>query len=172
MENNIELRSEKVRNIIGKIPPRIVRNGISILCLVFVSLLIGSYYFPYTESKTVPIQIFKTNAGVTSKSSYYGVAYIPLSLQSKIEIGLPVRIEIEGYNANKYGQFFKTISKKGDTPILYDGKRSLLIMVSLGNRLVTTNGTIVNYYPTMQGNATFIFRNERLLNVLFSWLKR
>ena len=27
--NNIELRSEKVRNIIGKVPPEIIRTGIS-----------------------------------------------------------------------------------------------------------------------------------------------
>ncbi len=42
---NVELKSEKVRNIIGQIPPRIVRMGISVIFLVIIGLvLIASTY--------------------------------------------------------------------------------------------------------------------------------
>jgi hypothetical protein len=45
--DNIELRSEKVRNIIGQIPPRIIRVGITVIFLIIVGFLTGSYYFEY-----------------------------------------------------------------------------------------------------------------------------
>jgi len=45
--DNIELRSEKVRNIIGKMPPFLIRSGISIIVFVFISIIAGSYFFTY-----------------------------------------------------------------------------------------------------------------------------
>ncbi len=45
--DNIELRSEKVRNIIGQIPPRIIRIGITVIFFVIAGLLTGSYFFKY-----------------------------------------------------------------------------------------------------------------------------
>jgi hypothetical protein len=45
--DNIELRSEKVRNIIGQIPPKIIRVGITTIFFIIIGLLIGSYYFEY-----------------------------------------------------------------------------------------------------------------------------
>lgn len=45
----IELRSEKVRNIIGKIPPLILRIGIAVISLVIVLVLILAYFIPYPQ---------------------------------------------------------------------------------------------------------------------------
>lgn len=42
-EKRIELRSEKVRNIIGQMPPFLIRWGNSILIIILV-ILIGAYY--------------------------------------------------------------------------------------------------------------------------------
>lgn len=44
---NIELRSEKVRNIIGQIPPKIIRTGITVIFIVVVGILTGTYFFEY-----------------------------------------------------------------------------------------------------------------------------
>ncbi len=45
--DNIELRSEKVRNIIGQIPPRIIRTGITVIFIVILGILTGTYFFKY-----------------------------------------------------------------------------------------------------------------------------
>lgn len=45
--DKLELRSEKVRNIIGRIPPIITRVGITLIFLIIAGFLIGSYYFEY-----------------------------------------------------------------------------------------------------------------------------
>ena len=44
VDNKIELRSEKVRHIIGEIPSRIVRYGITIITIVILGLLTGAYF--------------------------------------------------------------------------------------------------------------------------------
>ena len=45
--NNIELRSEKVRHIIGQVPPALVRIGTMVITLVVIALVIASYTIRY-----------------------------------------------------------------------------------------------------------------------------
>ena len=44
-DSKIELRSEKVRHIIGEIPSGIVRYGITIITIVILVLLVGAYLY-------------------------------------------------------------------------------------------------------------------------------
>lgn len=44
-KDNIELRSEKVRNIIGQMPPFLIRWGNTILIIIVIILLIVATYF-------------------------------------------------------------------------------------------------------------------------------
>lgn len=43
-QKKIELRSEKVRNIIGQVPPFLIRWGNTVLVIIFIVLII-SYFF-------------------------------------------------------------------------------------------------------------------------------
>mgnify|MGYP006057966163 FL=1 len=45
--DNIELRSEKVRHIIGQVPPALVRMGSVVITLVVIALGIASYTIHY-----------------------------------------------------------------------------------------------------------------------------
>lgn len=54
-EKSIELRSEKVRNIVGQIPSLLIRQGILIIGLVLLLLLGISAFIPY--KKTLPITV-------------------------------------------------------------------------------------------------------------------
>ncbi len=82
----IELRSEKIRNIIGQIPPKIIRYGISVLFIVFVMMIILSYYFKYTYSINTTAIIRKENGKLI------GQIKIPANEVSKVKIGYTVRI--------------------------------------------------------------------------------
>ncbi|WP_459188721.1 hypothetical protein ACGE0T_01075 [Parabacteroides sp. APC149_11_2_Y6] len=44
-QDRIELRSEKVRNIIGQMPPFLIRWGNTILLIIFILLLAAGYFF-------------------------------------------------------------------------------------------------------------------------------
>jgi len=60
---NIELRSEKVRNIIGQIPPIIIRAGITVIFFIILGLLIGTWFFryEYTIKATASIELQNNN---------------------------------------------------------------------------------------------------------------
>lgn len=46
---DIELRSEEVQEVMGKIPPWILRRGITILFIIVMVLLVGSWFFKYPD---------------------------------------------------------------------------------------------------------------------------
>lgn len=48
-EKNFELRSEKVRSIVGQIPSSLIRYGITILGLVLFCLFTVAYFMPYKQ---------------------------------------------------------------------------------------------------------------------------
>lgn len=48
--DKIELRSEKVRNLIGENPPILIRWGTTILVIVFIVLILVICFFPYPYS--------------------------------------------------------------------------------------------------------------------------
>ena len=48
--DNIELRSEKVRNVIGKVPPRLVSLGTIIITIIVLALAVAFYKIPYPTS--------------------------------------------------------------------------------------------------------------------------
>ena len=58
--SKIELRSEKVRNIIGEIPPALVRWGIAIIVVIFAILLsvVLCVKYPYGYGETIFQHIF------------------------------------------------------------------------------------------------------------------
>lgn len=82
--NNIEIRSEKVRNIIGQIPPRLIRSGISVISIVLVLIIICSYFFKYTY--TIKSEAYFINSG----NRLIGIVKIPAIQYVKIEKGQKV----------------------------------------------------------------------------------
>lgn len=48
-EKNFELRSEKVRSIVGQIPSSLVRYGITIIGIVLLFLFAIAYFLPYKQ---------------------------------------------------------------------------------------------------------------------------
>ena len=93
-DDKIELRSEKVRHIIGEIPSKIVRYGIMIITVVILGLLAGAYFIPYPETISAKVQM--TNA-------HQGTIDIPYKYVNTIAKGMKTNIEVEGYNAETYG---------------------------------------------------------------------
>ena len=49
--NDIELRSKKVRNLLGEIPPSLVTWGTVIIMAIFLILLLVVCFMPYPHSQ-------------------------------------------------------------------------------------------------------------------------
>ncbi|WP_277016910.1 HlyD family secretion protein [Prevotella corporis] len=106
-DNKIELRSEKVRHIIGEIPSKIVRYGITIITIVILGLLVGAYFIPYSETISAKVQM--TNA-------HQGTITVPYKYVNTIAKGMTANIEFEGYDAETYGTAYGTITGTSHTP--------------------------------------------------------
>ncbi|BDE82940.1 hypothetical protein [Porphyromonas somerae] len=59
-ERNYELRSEKVRSIVGQIPPALVRYGTIILFAVLLALFGIAYFMPYKQVYSGTITFYDT----------------------------------------------------------------------------------------------------------------
>ena len=109
MENHIELRSQKVRNIVGKMPPALIRNGTGIFVFIFTLLIAGSLYFEYTPSYSIDSQI------KISSSDTDIILYIPPSISHKITINNKVIIDfysLQGSNNHKLSVIITHIEKE------------------------------------------------------------
>ncbi|MDD3788228.1 MAG: hypothetical protein PHO94_05985 [Petrimonas sp.] len=106
----LELRSEKVRNIIGKIPSALVRYGTVIIGLALLSLLVISAFIPYRE--TVPVKI----SVVESESGLYGKAIVAKDKLTKIHLGNNVAI-----NDPQLGYLQAKVSRVSSQPFPGDG---------------------------------------------------
>ena len=107
-DNKIELRSEKVRHIIGEIPSRIVRYGITVITIVILGLLVGAYFIPYPETISAKVQM---------TSTYQGTIVVPYKYVHTITRGMMANIEIEGYDAETYGVANGLITATSHTPL-------------------------------------------------------
>jgi HlyD family secretion protein len=60
-EEKIELRSEEVQEILGKPPVWMIRWGITVIFMVIVALLLGSYWFKYPHIISAPVVVTTEN---------------------------------------------------------------------------------------------------------------
>lgn len=64
--NRIELRSEKVRNIIGTIPPALVRWSIAVITIILCVLMLVVFLvpYPYGAGETIFQHLFFSQKGI------------------------------------------------------------------------------------------------------------
>lgn len=89
-DRNIELRSEKVRNIVGKIPPAVDRYGITVIGLVLVVVVAVSMLIPYKETVSFGVRFNP------AQSKTEGVGYLETQQVRVLHEGMPVTIMVKG----------------------------------------------------------------------------
>ena len=73
----IELRSEKVRNIIGRIPPLLIRSGITLITLLIAGLATATCFIPYPENVKGKVEVT-----INSHSEIEIIAFIQIGRAS------------------------------------------------------------------------------------------
>ena len=147
VDNKIELRSEKVRHIIGEIPSRIVRYGITVITFVILGLLIGAYFIPYPETISAKVQM--TNA-------YQGAITIPYKYVNTIARGMTANIEFESYDAETYGVANGVITATSPTSLQTAEGSVFTVQV----RITDCKYKLVS---GMTGTASILVSNESIL---------
>lgn len=70
---NIELRSEEVQELMGKIPPAILRMGISVILFFVILIYIASIFIKYPDIIVIPIVAKNTNCMAEIKAVKSGL---------------------------------------------------------------------------------------------------
>ena len=146
-DSKIELRSEKVRNIIGEIPSGIVRYGITIITIVILVLLVGAYFIPYPETISAKVHMI---------SAYQGTIAVPYKYVHTIRREMMVNIEIEGYDAETYGVANGLITATSHTPLQTEDGSVFTVQVNVTDcKYKLVSG--------MTGTASVLVSNESVL---------
>lgn len=146
-DSKIELRSEKVRHIIGEIPSGIVRYGITIITIVLLVLLVGAYFIPYPETISAKIEMADRRQGTVA---------IPYQYVNTVKKGMNVSIELEGYDTEMYGATNGTITAISSTPQHTANGNIFVAKVNVKNCKYNIEGGMV-------GTASILVSNESML---------
>jgi len=173
-DKNLHLRSPQVQEIIGEVPPWLVRWGLSAVFAVIVLFFCLSWFIRYPEITTATARIITTTEDVAkinlaSKSEFIAEGFIDERHFHAIESGQPVHIKLTSYPFYEYGVLNGIIREKSG--IQNQGKFKIVIILIDG--LVTTHGRTIPYYENMTGTAEIVIQNPRLIQrILSSFSKR
>ena len=157
---NIELRSEKVRNIIGKVPPGIIRTGITDIILILLVLILATFFIPYPESVKASAVMTGTNG-----TNIHARLFIPYRYVTKIKKGMPVEMEMEGYEATRYGYTKGLIESCNDTVTVVNGNNYFTVEV--------TPDVCYTRYPLwkgMKGTASILISDKSIAHYILPHL--
>lgn len=155
--DNIELRSEKTRQIIGMVPSGIVRYGTLIITIIIAILLAVSYFVPYPENLQANATVVEDADGKLNVC-----AYIPYSHINTIHEGMSAEIEFEGYPAADYGYVSTTISHIDKNVHNINGQNYFKVDLN-----IQTNSTII-LFEGMNGTANILISDKSVLQKLFA----
>ncbi|PIQ30607.1 MAG: hypothetical protein COW63_09455 [Bacteroidetes bacterium CG18_big_fil_WC_8_21_14_2_50_41_14] len=156
-KDNIELRSEKVRNLIGLIPPVIVRAGISVIFVITLLLLIGSWYFRYEYN-------IKTIATVSQNTEYLIIILkIPANEISKIKSGQKVILNFNNI-PNLYNENIVTeIQTVPNILEVTEDGGFYMVEINLPEKTNTVTGKTLSIRTKTQANAEIVTDKISLL---------
>lgn len=154
--DNIELRSEKTRQVIGTMPKGIVRYGTAIISQIIITLLIVSYFVPYPENLKATVVVKSTDDEILIS------AYIPYYYINSVREGMCAEIELEGYPISEYGYCTATIKQIDKTVHHYNGTNHFIAS------LIIEDSRGIKIYQDMSGTANIIILNQCILKKLLS----
>jgi len=148
--DNIELRSEKVRNIIGQIPPRIIRTGITVIFIVILGILTGTYFFKYEYT-------IKTTASIVQQNDKLIIDItIPANELVKVKKGQKVILDFNNIS-NLYNE--KIITKIQTIPNKIEISKKggfYLSRIKISGNTNTVTGKEINIIQQTTINAEII----------------
>lgn len=162
---NIELRSEKVRNIIGQIPPSIVRYGITVIFFIITIIIIGTYYFKYPETINTTAYFKIQNNKLITYISIPASDIDKVTKRNKVIITLD---NILNLNNEKLETQIIEIANK----ITINKKEAFCFSkLNLTNPLITVNGKKLQINENLSTNAQIIIGNTSVFEQIINPIK-
>ena len=148
--DNIELRSEKVRHIIGQVPPALVRTGTMVISLVVIALAIAFYTIRY------PITIEAQGKVTTNDTVEVLVPYKYLYLFDEPRTA---RITLEGQD-NDDAPIVCSITSHSENLLIVDGNHYFT-----AKTYIRSNG--ISVQPGLNVSARIVVSDQTLWQQVF-----
>jgi hypothetical protein len=150
-KDNIELRSEKVRKVIGKIPPFLIRIGTAIITLIMIAFALAFYTIPYPISLNVEGTVDK------NMRLNINVPYKDLYLFQKPRIANVVYEGIENppicYHVSSYSPKL----------VHYKGENWFIAKVRISNSIICG----IRIRPQMKADVSIVVSDKTLWQQIF-----
>ena len=162
--SNIELRSKKVRNIIGHVPPYLSKVGFAVIFGIFALFVAVSYFYQYeyvikTTATVVPI----SDSTVTIK------VYIPVNQIERVCTEQLIVVFFDNIaNMNGYSLQLKT--KKEISPVIdVSDSGGYCLMEFSGSNPVHCNSGVLAIREPITLKTEIYTGKERLWKKVFKW---
>lgn len=153
----IELRSEKVRNIIGRIPPLLIRSGITLITLLITGMAVAICFIPYPENIKAKMEIT-----INSHSETEIITFLPYTETGRIKEDMPVSIKIEGYTTGTESHLKGRVKTVYKEVLKKEGKDYFRIDLKLDNA-----ADYQNIKNGMKGTVIMLLSDRSLTQVFF-----
>ncbi len=150
--DNIELRSEKVRNVIGKVPPRLVSLGTVVITIIVLALAVAFYKTPY------PISIEANGEVINQRTIQMFVPYKYLYLFNEQRTA---HVSFEGYDNISY-QFDVT---SHSTKLVHKEDGNYFVAIATINTQGNSRKSVLQKY--MKADIRIIISNKTLWQQVF-----
>lgn len=148
-----EVRSEEVQEIMGKMPPWMVRSGITLIAVAVVLALIGAWFFRYPDVLPMPVR-------VTPQQQLFLVkGYIPAADAWRVKAGQQVMLRLTAYPSDTYGLLPGTVMADA----VAETDSSFLVEVKLTQGMLSTAGKQIPRQPVLTGTAEIMTDDKSLL---------
>lgn len=161
-EKKLELRSQDVQDVLGKVPPSILRWGITVIALILIGLLAGAYFFKYPDTLTGQVSITTSNSDHETTPTC--TMLLPAMGSGKVKVGQRALVRIINFPDHEFGYLEGRVEHLSNIP---NADGNFAVKIHLPKGLVTNYGFQLPKNIQMQGSADIIIEDKRLLYRLF-----
>lgn len=159
-KDNIELHSEDVQEIMGEVPPWILRWGITVIAIVMFIMLAGTFLFHYPEKLSGQITI-QNHKNIRHK--IIGHATLPATGFGKVKVGQSAKVRIDSYPDSEFGYINGKVTNISTIP---DNNGNYHVDITFPGGLVTSYGARLPQGWTMTGTLDITVDDKRLIETI------
>jgi hypothetical protein len=153
-------RSEEVQEIMGKMPPWILRSGISLIGILVLAAFTAAWFFRYPE--VIPAHVVIT----PQEKSYVVKGSMAPAGAWKVKAGQKVLIRLTAYPYEEFGLLQgAVVSAAANT-----ADTNFLVNISLDQQLRTTTGREIPAQYRLDGAAEIMTEDKSVLQRMFGSL--
>ena len=160
--DNIELRSEKVKDIIGQVPPVLIRFGNGIIFFIFLGILCCFTFIKYDH-------IIETETVIVSDSNIFiAKIRIPPSDKQRIIVGQKVILYLDNKSSIFYDRFEFFIDNMPKTTYINNNEPIILLEKAIRNPIQSEHGNVIFFSDSCVFKTEILTNKESILNSFIS----